>query len=47
MFKLIIGIILGLFICSYYPDVMPVAKYMFLEPGGPRDTVVETLKEIR
>ena len=47
MFKFIIGIILGVFICSYYPDIMPVAKYKFLEPGGARDTVVATLKEIK
>ena len=47
MFKFIIGIVVGIFIASYYPDVMPIAKYKFLEPNGVRDTMVETLKEIR
>ena len=41
------GIILGLILCSFYPEVEPIAKYKFLEPGGARDTMVETLKEIR
>ena len=47
MFKIILGIILGFMICSFYPEVEPIAKYKFLEPGGDRDTMVETLKEIR
>ena len=47
MFKIFMGIILGLIICSFYPEVEPIAKYKFLEPGGARDTMVETLKEIR
>lgn len=47
MFKFIIGILVGIFIASYYPDVMPIAKYKFLEPDGVRDSMVETLKEIR
>ena len=34
MFKFIIGIVIGIFIASYYPDVMPIAKYKFLEPNG-------------
>ena len=47
MFKIILGIILGFMICSFYPEVEPIAKYKFLESGGARDTMVETLKEIR
>ena len=47
MFKIILGISLGFMICSFYPEVEPIAKYKFLEPGGARDTMVETLKEIR
>ena len=47
MFKIILGIILGFMICYFYPEVEPIAKYKFLEPGGARDTMVETLKEIR
>ena len=47
MFKFIMGMIVGLVICAYYPSVVPIVKYKFLEPGGARDTVVETLKEIK
>ena len=47
MFKFIMGIVVGLLIASYYPDVLPIAKYKFLEPGGARDSMVETLKEIK
>ena len=47
MFKIILGIILGFMICSFYPEVEPIVKYKFLEPGGARDTMVETLKGIR
>ena len=41
------GMIVGLVICAYYPSVVPIVKYKFLEPGGARDSVVETLKEIK
>ena len=47
MFKFIMGMIVGLVICAYYPSVVPIVIYKFLEPGGARDSVVETLKEIR
>ena len=47
MFKFIMGMIIGAIICTYYPSVVPVVKYKFLEPGGARDSVVETLKEIK
>ena len=47
MFKFIMGMIVGLVICAYDPSVVPIVKYKFLEPGGARDTVVETLKEIK
>ena len=47
MFKFIMGMIVGLVICAYYPSVVPIVKYKFLEPVGARDSVVETLKEIR
>ena len=46
MFKFLIGIVLGVFICAYYPDVAPVVKNKFLESGA-RDVVVDTLKEIK
>ena len=47
MFKFLIGIVLGVFICAYYPDVVHLDKYKFLEPGVARDTVVDTLKEFK
>ena len=47
MLKFLIGLVLGFFICAYYPDVVPIVKYKFLEPGGARDSVVETLKEFK
>ena len=47
MLKFIMGLIVGVLICTYYPNVAPIVKYKFLEPGGARDTVVETLKEIK
>ena len=47
MLKFIMGMVVGIVICAYYPNVVPIVKYKFLEPGGARDTVVETLKEIK
>ena len=47
MLKFIMGMVVGIVICVYYPNVVPIVKYKFLEPGGARDTVVEALKEIK
>ena len=47
MLKFIMGMVVGIVICVYYPNVVPIVKYKFLEPGGAGDTVVETLKEIK
>jgi|TARA_B100001175_G_C19082462_1_gene436540 hypothetical protein len=47
MFKFLIGIAVGILISTYYPDISPILKYKFLEQGGVRDTVVDTLKEIK
>ena len=47
MIKIIIGVVVGFMLCSYYPSVVPIAKYKFLESGGARDTLVNTLKEIK
>jgi hypothetical protein len=33
-------------VCTYYPSLSPIAKYKFLESGGARDSLVNTLKEI-
>jgi hypothetical protein len=45
--KIIIGIVIGFMWCTYYPSVVPVAKEIFLESGGTRDSLVNTLKEIK
>ena len=47
MLKFIMGMVVGIVICVYYPSVIPIVKYKFLDPGGARDSVVETLKEIK
>jgi hypothetical protein len=47
MIKIIIGIAIGFMVCTYYPSLSPIAKYKFLESGGPRDALVNTLKEIK
>jgi hypothetical protein len=47
MIKIVIGLVIGVVLCTYYPSIAPVAKYKFLESGGPRDTLVNTLKEIK
>ena len=46
MIKIIIGIVIGFVVCNYYPELSPIAKYKFLESGGARDSLVNTLKEI-
>ena len=46
MLKFLIGMVFGIFIYAYYPDVVPVVKNKFLESGA-RDVVVDTLKEIK
>ena len=45
MVKIIFCVVIGFMLCSYYPSVVPIAKYKFLESGGARDTLVNTLKE--
>jgi hypothetical protein len=47
LIKIIIGVAIGIMLCNYYPSIVPVAKYKFLESGGPRDSLVNTLKEIK
>ena len=47
MIKIIIGMVIGFMVCNYYPSLSPIAKYKFLESGGARDTLVNTLKEIK
>jgi len=47
VFKFIMGMVVGFMVSNYYPSISPVAKEMFLESGGARDSLVNTLKEIK
>jgi|TARA_R110000787_G_scaffold249637_1_gene355218 hypothetical protein len=47
LIKIIIGIVIGLMVCNYYPSLTPIAKDMFLESGGARDSLINKLKEIK
>jgi len=44
--KIMIGIVIGFLVCTYYPEIAPIAKYKFLESGGARDKLVTIIKEI-
>ena len=46
MFKLLIGVGLGVILTVFYPDLVPIVKSAFLDTGA-RDIVVDTLKEIK
>ena len=46
MFKLLVGVGLGVILTVFYPDIVPIVKSAFLDTGA-RDIVVDTLKEIK
>jgi len=46
MFKILVGIVLGILLTLFYPDIIPVVKNLFLDSGA-RDIAVETLKGIK
>jgi hypothetical protein len=46
MFKILVGIGLGILLTIFYPDIIPVVKNLFLDSGA-RDIAVETLKGIK
>ena len=46
MFKIIIGIVLGIVIVTYYPQISTTTKQMFLDSGA-RDEIVKSLKEVK
>jgi len=46
MFKILIGMGLGVLLTIFYPDIIPVVKSAFLDSGA-RDIVVDQLKEIK
>ena len=46
MIKIIIGIIIGIGLSTYYPEITSTLKDLFLDSGA-RDSIVETLKEVK
>ena len=46
MIKIIIGIIIGIGLSTYYPEISNTLKDFFLDSGA-RDSIVETLKEVK
>jgi len=46
MFKILVGLGLGVLLTIFYPDIIPVVKNLFLDSGA-RDIAVETLKGIK
>ena len=45
MIKIIIGIIIGIGLSTYYPEISNTLKDFFY--SGARDSIVETLKEVK
>ena len=46
MFRLLIGIGIGIGLTIFFPDIVPIVKNVFLDSGA-RDLVVDQLKEIK
>ena len=46
MIKIILGIIIGIGLTTYYPEISSTLKDFFLDSGA-RDSIVETLKEVK
>ena len=46
MFKILIGIVLGVVLVTYYPQIATTSKQMFLDSGA-RDEIVKSLKEVK
>jgi len=46
MFKFLGGIVIGVALAVFYPDIVPIVKNSFLD-SGVRDVVVDRLKEIK
>jgi hypothetical protein len=46
MFKFLIGIVIGVMMTVFYPDIVPVVKNSFLD-SGVRDVMVNTLTELK
>ena len=46
MFKIIFGIILGIVLVTYYPQIATTTKDIFVDSGA-RDEIIKTLKEVK
>ena len=46
MFKILIGIVLGIVIVTYYPQIATTTKEVFVDSGA-RDEIVKSLKEVK
>ena len=46
MFKILIGIVLGVVIVTYYPQIATTTKDVFVDSGA-RDEIVKSLKEVK
>ena len=46
MIKIIVVIIIGIGLSTYYPEISSTLKDFFLDSGA-RDSIVETLKEVK
>ncbi len=46
MIKIILGIMIGIGLSTYYPEISSTLKDFFLDSGA-RDSIVETLKEVK
>jgi hypothetical protein len=46
VFKILIGIVLGIVIVTYYPQIATTTKDVFVESGA-RDEIVKSLKEVK
>ena len=46
MMKIFLGIVCGIFIAKYYPQITTTTKQLFIESGA-RDNIVNTLKEVK
>ena len=46
MGKFLFGVLIGIGIMIFYPDIIPVVKDKFLD-SGTRDVIVDTLKDIK
>jgi hypothetical protein len=46
MLKFLFGIVVGVVLAVFYPDIIPYVKNLFLDSGA-RDVAVETLKGIK